>query len=75
MAQKYCHRSQQCDKMTDKMTDNVTKKRLQTQSLQPLILCREILIDYFSSFKIRIAASRIAVSSNVTTPPSGPCSI
>ena len=26
MAQKYCHRSQQCDKMTDKMTDNVTKK-------------------------------------------------
>jgi len=30
--------------------------------------------SYFS-FRIRIAASRIVVSSNVTTPPSGPCSI
>ncbi len=29
--------------------------------------------NYFS-FRIRIAASRIAVSSSVTTPPSGPCS-
>ena len=29
---------------------------------------------YFVSFRMRIAASRTAVSSNVTTPPSGPCS-
>ena len=28
MAHKYCHRSQQYDKMTDKMTDCVTKKKV-----------------------------------------------
>ena len=30
--------------------------------------------SYFCSFRIRIAASRIVVSSKVTTPPSGPFS-
>ena len=31
--------------------------------------------DYLFSFRMRMAASRMVVSSKVTTPPSGPCSI
>lgn len=54
--------------------DNITKVAVTTDMSDSHNLIERIKL-YFCSLRMRIAASKIAVSSNVTTPPSGPCSI